>query len=103
MLCLGKNEENHNDLLSETMDAHAIYELIAPAHWLTDATLDCYRLLLLREEMKRALTLNRKEWRRSWVHSSLFMSLLYNNDEYDGNIAINYDLVNTIEHRFLGN
>ena len=64
------------DSIEASLDGRDIHELLSPTHYLSDAPLEYYRCLLLREEMKRALTLNRKEWRRSWIYGSFFMEML---------------------------
>ena len=100
-LWLGEENPDSLDSIESTLDAQDIYDLLQPKQFLTDTPLEYYRWLLIREEMKRALMLNRKAWRRSWIHGPFFMELLYNCNE-GGEWTVRYDAVKLIDRRYTG-
>ena len=64
-----------DNLLHECISGHDIHELLTPRIFLTDAPINCYRLLLMREELKRAQQ-TKNSFNRSFIHSTAFWVLL---------------------------
>ena len=89
--------------IEASLDGQDIYALLTDECYLSDSPIDYYRGLLIREEMKRAQIFNKEHWRRSWIHSTLFMTFLCSQDETTDNLEVHYDEVKIIERRYLGN
>ena len=92
LLLLGP-DENNRETIEASMDAQDIYALLKCRAFISDAPLNYYRCLLIREEMKRALMYDSSEWVRSWIHSTLFMDLLMHHG---------YEAVKDVDRKFIG-
>ena len=100
ILWLGPTADSLESIES-SLDGCDIHTLLTNEAYLSDAPLDYYRCLLVREEMKRALIFHKEHWRKSWIHSTSFMSMLYVRHERMWHF--NYEAVASTERRYLGN
>ena len=64
-----------DNLLHECISGHDIHQLLTPRIFLTDAPINCYRLLLMREELKRAQQ-TKNSFNRAFIHSTVFWVFL---------------------------
>ena len=90
------------ETLESSLCGNAIHELLHPQAYLTDSPIDYYRILLVKDEMKRALMYRQKDWRRSWIHSTSFMQLLLTKDENESKWIFNYEFVKNVERKYIG-
>ena len=102
ILWLGPTADSLESIES-SLDGCDIHTLLTDEAYLSDSPLDYYRCLLIREEMKRAQIFHKEHWRRSWIHSTSFMSMLYIRDKKAKEWGFNYDFVASTERRYLGN
>jgi len=119
VLRLGEDKTNYLNTIEVTVDGQDILSLIQDKFFLCDTPIEYYRCMLLKEEMKRALTLHKEEWRRSWIHGTFFMTLYYKykrsdkkegelitdkrSDKKKGEWITDYDSIKAMERRYLGN
>ena len=84
-------------ILDASLSSFDLHQLLAPTHFLTDASIHYYRCLLMREELRRWHRFKSSGWRKCIIHSTLFMTALS-----EGDFENTFDKAKRIDHELLG-
>ena len=84
-------------MLDASLTSYDLHQLLAPAHFLTDASINYYRCLLMREELRRWHRFKTSGWRKCIIHSTLFMTVLS-----EGDFDNTFDKAKRIDHELIG-
>ena len=103
VLWLGEDKTNLLNTIEVSVDGQDILSLIQDKFFLSDSPIEYFRCMLLKEEMKRALTLHKEVWRRSWIHSTFFTTLYFvMTDDVEKPWITNYEAIKAMDRRYLG-
>ena len=94
MVLLLSNDDNSRYTMEGTIAAQDIYALLKCEAFISDAPINYYRCLLIREELNQTLTYTKSTGERSWIHTTVFMERLMNHGGYNA--------VKQMDRRYIG-